>query len=285
MAWALVVVSGIVAALLSMRALAFRKASLLPDPSRLLPAVDAATPPALRPLDWSIFRGRVGSGAPADSALSQRFRLAGTFFELAAGGEDDRVAILDDLAQDRQLLVREKDDVDGVLVVQIQRDRVILRDGDGKEAELTLTFTGGSGAAGGAGGKGAADGAPPAGRFGGNRVGEGRWTFNRAALLRYYQDLRDQPERLVQLFDSLKPVYTADNRISGYRLGVEGEREFFDAVGLSEGDVVRRVNNVEMTNRRRAEFFVSQFVRNDANAFVLDVERGGTTNRLVYEVR
>ena len=83
----------------------------------------------------------------------------------------------------------------------------------------------------------------------------------------------------------MKPVYTADGWIEGYKLGIEGERDFFDAMGLKEGDIVRQVNNVKMSNRKRAEFFVTQFVENEATAFALDVERAGITEKLTYAVR
>lgn len=274
------------AAALALRTNAFHTGSALPPvrPAAAMPS-DTLELPALATHDWSRFRGRVGASPAATGALGQRFRLAGTFFEFTSEGQDIRTAILDDLSTGQQQMVRERDVMADVVVLQIQRDRVRLRDGAGQEVDLLLTFTGGDRAVPADGEGGAAADGTPAGRFGGTRMAENRWTFNRATLLRYYQDLRDQPERLVQLFDSLKPVYTDDNRITGYQLDVEGEREFFEAVGLEPGDVVRKVNNVEMTNRRRAEFFVSQFVRDESNAFVLDVERGGSTNRLVYEVR
>ena len=40
-----------------------------------------------------------------------------------------------------------------------------------------------------------------------------------------------------------------------------------------------------MTNRRRAEFFIKEFVGDRVNAFVIELERGGTTNKFIYHVR
>ena len=122
-------------------------------------------------------------------------------------------------------------------------------------------------------------------KYGGKMVGENSWVFNRQRLLDYYQELRDEPERLVKVFDSLKPLYTPDRRITGYHLGIEGEADFFEAAGMKEGDIVRAVNDVPMTNRRRAEHMISQFVTDQANAFVIEIERNGAPARLVYEVR
>ena len=122
-------------------------------------------------------------------------------------------------------------------------------------------------------------------RYGGKQAGKQRWVFKRQALLNYYQELMDQPDRLVALFDSLKPMYNDRRKIEGYYLGVEGEKDFYDAVGLKEGDVVRSVNSMKMTSRRRAEYFISEFVKDRANAFILDIERGGKPVQLRYEVR
>jgi len=89
----------------------------------------------------------------------------------------------------------------------------------------------------------------------------------------------------VALFDSLKPVYEEAGGIEGYRVGIEGEGGFFEAAGLVEGDVVRRVNSMRMTNRRRAEYFIGEFVADRANVFVLDIERGNEKKKLIYQVR
>ncbi len=282
-AWALLAATMLFAALLGYRTHIFLASTPLPNSSTPASAPEADTTVHLQKLDWSLFRGRVGGSAGGENALTQRFRLAGTFFEFTAMGSNTRLAIMDDALKGQQLLLRERDLIDDVLVVQILRDRVLLREGTGQEAELFMDFSGDVDAPDEATSTNAPTG--PSAQYGGSRVGDTRWTFDRGTLLRYYQDLRDQPERLVLLFDSLKPVYTSDRRISGYQLGIEGEKEFFDAVGLQQGDVVRRVNNVDMTDRRRAEFFISQFVRNEATAFMLDIERGGSTNKLIYEVR
>jgi len=49
--------------------------------------------------------------------------------------------------------------------------------------------------------------------------------------------------------------------------------------------VVRRVNSMRMTNRRRAEYFIGEFVADRANVFVLDIERGNEKKKLIYQVR
>jgi hypothetical protein len=132
---------------------------------------------------------------------------------------------------------------------------------------------------------GAGDYAGGDGRFGLRQTGSNRWVFGRDPLMQYYKELMDQPERLVAVFDSLKPSYTPQGKIDGYRLNVEGEGEFFKAAGLREKDIVRSVNSLPMTSRRRAENFIKQFVTDNASAFVLEVERDGSVKKLIYEMR
>lgn len=232
--------------------------------------------------DWSVFQKR-GTARAGISDPGKRFRLAGTFFVYQEGSPDTRKAVLDDLRDKTQRIVKENDDMGGVSVVRILRDSVLLRGSDGQEEELVLGFSTITGTVG--------QGAPaqkaggPSNRFGGKQIGEKSWVFSRSALLDYYQELRDEPQRLLAVFDSLKPQYNDKHKITGYKLGIEGEREFFDASGLQEGDTVLKVNDTPMTNRRQAERFISDFVNGRASAFVLDVDRGGTPQKLIYQTK
>jgi hypothetical protein len=179
------------------------------------------------------------------------------------------------------------DRLEDVLVARVFQDSVILRAG-ALEERLWLSFSKpatGASETGTTDAGGRAEAVGPTDRFGGKRIGEHRWVFKRKAILDYYGELRDEPERLVQVFDSMKPLYDENERITGYHLGIEGEGEFFEAVGLKEGDVVRSVNSMRMTSRRRAEYFIKEFVADRANAFIIDIERGGEKQKLMYEVR
>jgi type II secretory pathway component PulC len=101
----------------------------------------------------------------------------------------------------------------------------------------------------------------------------------------YYQELLDQPERLLKVFDSLAPLYNEERAIEGYRLNIEGEAEFFAAAGLRQNDVVRKVNGIEMTNRRRAENLIRRFAQDDLDIVVLELERDGAPVKQVYEMK
>lgn len=271
----------------------------VPQPGMRSPAsVDWPVAIALNDADWSVFQNRTGS-VPGSGSLAERFRFAGMCSSFAVGAAVQmRQAVLDDLKARDQIIVVERQDIgDGIQVVRIFGDRIVLRDDSGEQV-LWLSFNrlAADGAGGGAtaSAAGAADGSDVAlrdeeaplryNRFG-RQIGERDWVFERKALEEYYSELRDEPERLVQVFDSLKPLYDDEEKITGYELGIEGEAEFFDAVGMQEGDVVLKVNHLRMTNRRRAEFFIGQFVANKANAFVLQVERDGVPTKLVYRIR
>jgi type II secretion system protein C len=238
---------------------------------------------------WSVFRGAVSPVHVSDSPLAQRYRLAGTFFLFGGGQEEGagggRRAIIDELSTQRQHLVSEGERVEDLEVVRVFPDHVLLR-GQGLEAELWLSFSDPGLTATAAGGAAPAGGEPPpleTNRFG-KRVGETRWVLSREALMEYYREILDEPERIAALYMSLKPDYK-EERIAGYILDEEGEGDFFHAVGLRQGDVIRKVNSINMTSQKRAEYFLGEFVKNRMNALVIDVERSGRPEKLIYFVR
>lgn len=248
------------------------------------------------PTDWSGLHVGQGAGVPRDdSPLAARFRLAGTFFAYGETIQDQRKAIVDDIESGTQRIVSEGEDVAGVRVARIFRDRIILREGVTEE-QLWLSFSnvGRDGASTNPVGSEADPSHAGAGEgwsdeesepYGLKRVGEYRWVFDRGRLMEYYRELMNEPQRLLQTFDSMKPLYDENGGITGYQLVIEGEAGFFRAVGMEETDIIRSVNSIPMTNRRRAEFFIHEFVHERANAFVLEVERNQTVRKLTYQMR
>lgn len=235
---------------------------------------------------WTVFRS---SSAPSDGGgggAASQYRLAGTFFVFGGEEKPTRRAVLDRVADRTQHIVGEGEDVGPLHVTSILYDHIVVRFA-GRDEEIWLKQSKG-GAGGGAVDSNAlamaAGGEAQGTRFGHNVQGN-RWEMSRERLIAYYQELMDEPDRLVKVFDSFKPIYDRERKITGYIIGVEGEADFFPAVGLQEGDVVRKVNSMDMTNRRRAEYFVSEFVKDQVNVFVLDIERNGQPQQLVYEVR
>ncbi len=246
--------------------------------------------PAMDAGGWKVFR----SGAPvappvAGGSLAARYRLAGVFLMLSdpdRAGAESRCAILDDRQTQQQLLASEGEMAGAARVVSVASDHVVLSDGE-REERIDLA----SGTLPGSEKPGAE--APPAeetkiletNRFG-NRIGETRWEINKQAVLDYYQEMMDNPERLAGLFMAMEPDRDADGKVAGYRLNVEaGEKDFYTQVGLRHGDVVRKVNSMRMTSQRRAEYFIGEFVQNRLGAVVIDIERDGQPKKLVYLVK
>jgi hypothetical protein len=237
--------------------------------------------------DWTPFQNVGRDISAIQDLLSKRFRLAGTFFMYTQKGSYLRKAIVDDLAVKEQRIVAEGDGLDELFITRILRDRIIVRDEAGREIEIWQS-NGGDGSSGEPSDtrpdKSGIDTAALA-AFGGKYTGENRWSFERSSLLRYYKTLLDNPDRLVLVFDSMKPVYNQEKKIDGYRVAIEGEGEFFAAVGLRDGDVVRTVNEIRMTNRRRAEHFIKNFALGRNSAFILEVERKGDLAKQIYQMK
>lgn len=244
---------------------------------------------------WSVLRTTTNA-LPAGVDSTGRFRLAGTFFLMDSVGDDgegERLAILDDVENDRQHIVSEGQNFDQYEIVRIQSERVILRR-DGEEIELALSFSGDQ--------QQADEGEPEepgespdamaepeevvleTNRFG-KRIGENRWVMQKEALRAYYTELINEPERAAAIYASMKPDRDEAGAIKGYRLQTEGEGDFFKAVGLLEGDKIRKVNSMNMTSQARAEYFISEFGQDRLGAVVLDIEREGAEQKLIYLFR
>ncbi len=246
--------------------------------------------------DWGFIRVGKGGAVPRNTRSAGRFLFRGIFFVYdvpaipgAPPLPSARKAIIDDRQLSKQYIVQEGDTVSGVDVVRIFRDHIILRQ-DTSEIKLWLSFAGQAEAATVAEEEpqGVEEGlvAPAIGtenRFG-RVVNERHRIFDRKKLMAYYGELLEEPDRLLAVFDSLVPVYSAEDAIGGYVLDVKGEGAFFRDAGMKPGDVVRRVNGMLMKNRHRAEYMVRQMVEGRANAFVIEVDREGQPYKLTYQV-
>ncbi len=234
---------------------------------------------------WSVFFRKTSKDGAG--SVSEQYRLAGTFFEFGAS-QQTRKAILDEIEAGRQHIVSQGQSLSDLLVLEIESDHVLVRAPSGLEEELWLSFradddTAGS-TDGSSGPEAASDGAADDG-FGGRQVGENRWVFDREKLMGYYSELMSEPERLVKVFDSFKPMWTQDGKIEGYEIEVFGEQPFFSSTGLKPGDRIRAVNSLKMTNRRRAEYLIAEFVKERVNVVVMDIERDGKPEKFIYQIR
>lgn len=265
---------------------ALRQTSVISDDAPGLPrAYEAFSSPSNTNLIWMALQSRAESTSSPSAVKpdANRFRLAGTFF-IEGAGAPKRKAILDDTVKRDQFIVGEDDHLGEVTVSKIFFDHVVIQTPSGIE-EIWIEFASPPQVAQSvASNNESASATSMTNRYGCIRIQENRWRFCRKPILDYYQELLDEPDRMVSVFDTMKPVRDERNKITGYVVGIEGEKAFFDAVGLQQGDIVRSVNSLPMTNRRRAESLIDQFLKDQMNAVVMEVERGGKTIKQVYQV-
>lgn len=294
---ALVLLGGMVCLML------YRNLAGAANDRRSLVAAPVAIPafPEPEPIEARYWHALLPStaGAATQAPIAQRYQLAGTYLAFPQGGAETspaastRIAVLDDLTEKKQVLVYEGRMVDDHKVVLVEENRAVL-EGPGGRVELWRRVSGGAvpravSVDPNEGDDERSDGSffdAPAletNRFG-KRIDKDRWIFERKALMGYYEEMMASPERLVTLYKSFRPD-RKDGEVAGFQFKTEGESDFFKAVGFQEGDVVRTVNSMQMTSQRRAEFFMGEFVRENLNAIVIEVEREGETRSLIYLIR
>jgi len=263
------------------------------EPRRVAAAVVFPKPAAPTALEWAVFQAASPPAEPVTPAALQRYRLAGTFVELDTAQDRSkpplRKAILDDLEHGVQCLVGEGEWLGTMRLERVWMDRVLLSVGE-ESFELRLSHrdlaaaesSSGSASTTGAGVEELE--ALERSRFG-RRIEKNRWELSRDELMNYYSEMLDAPERVARLYETFEPVYQEDGRIGGYRIALKGEEAFLKAMGLQENDVVRAVNSLNMTSQSRAEFFIREFVQGRLDTVVLEIERGGAPQKLIYLIR
>jgi general secretion pathway protein C len=80
----------------------------------------------------------------------------------------------------------------------------------------------------------------------------------------------------------MTPV-TRGGKVDGFRITEIRPAGIFDAIGLKNNDVLKRVNNYEMTSPERAIQVLSA-LKGERN-FTIDIERNGARMSLNYRVR
>ena len=254
-------------------------------------------PGVYRPVDWRVPSIDVGFESlfsplgdvllpQARGGMAARYRLVGVLLNAAESGKS--TAFIEEKATGRQRRLRVGEALEPrVTVKSIAKAEVWVLGPDGEEC-LVREGRQPSGPSPSGAPSAAVDEERDVGllkRFGGVQTGTNSWAFSRASVLDYYQELMDRPERLVKVFDSLAPVYDDERKIEGYRVGIEGEADFFAAVGLRQGDIVRSVNSIAMTNRRRAENLIRRFTQNDLDLVIIELDRDGRRIKQFYETK
>ena len=253
---------------------------------------------AIEPRHLEAFKPAQSSTQQADNvAATSYLRLAGTFMTYSNSGEPEngtgfRIAIIDNLKTHKQSMVQKEEVFDGFRVLSVFESYVELSKDDevfelhanmqqANPPETTIQADEKEKEPTGFGDMPALE----TNRFG-KRIGENRWVFSRKAIMDYYEEVVNDPERVVEMYKSFTTDRNKEtDERQGFLLAPAGERDFFNAVGLQNGDVIRKVNSMNMLSQRRAEFMLTEFVNHNLNAVVIDVDREGKEEKMIYLIR
>jgi general secretion pathway protein C len=212
-------------------------------------------------------RGSSGAPVRASLGLASRIRLLGVVF----GDQRGVFAIVEELASKQQMLYRLHDQIlDLGEVSEIRRNGILVRQGD--QAELiemaqaeNPSIPGGSPSA-----VSAAAQAPTAG-----------------VPLRKVLDRREVEQAMNDLPKLLSQARAAphilNGTINGYRLDYIAPSSFYEKIGVLTGDVLQRVNGVEIRDPSTMLNLLQQ-LKNE-QIVKLDVLRNNQRSTITYELR
>ena len=278
--------------------------------ARFIPSADVALiePPPPPPLEkvkpathyalihqrdiFNSVKPQVAEAPPAPPAKTQ---LKVKLWGVAVRGARSHCVIEDQSARPpKQELYKIGDTVAGIAKVKsIEWDKVIL-DHDGTEEILELVPDPNASAAAavastlGAGNMGAAAAPGSAGATGGRAglpgsdiavtvVGDNQYEIPKAEVDKAF-------ENLGQLFTQMRAVpHFEGGKAVGFRLFAIRSGSLFDKIGLRNGDIVKRINEIEMNDPSKALAMLEQ-LRNERSLSV-DVTRNRQDQTLSYNVR
>jgi general secretion pathway protein C len=181
-------------------------------------------------------------------------------------------AIIEDQAARRQALYRVGDTIlDVAILARVEWDRVVLTR-DGAEEMLEISSARASGK------DGAAAGAAPA--AGGERIR--KTADNKFVIDR--RELEQTVANINEVFTQARAVpFFQDGKTIGFRVFAIKPGSVFEKIGLQNGDVVQRVNGVELTDPTKAISLFTE-LQNEGHIAV-DLQRNKQTKNFSYEIR
>jgi general secretion pathway protein C len=244
----------------------------------------AAAPAAARPVaavapesayatiyERDVFNAVKGT-APSDTAAARRTDLNVKLWGTAIAADPARsYAIIEDQAARRQALYRVGDWIlDVATLKRVEWDRVIL-DRDGAEEVLELA----SAHAPPTTAPAAASGAASAERI--RKTADNKFVIDR-------RELEKTIEHLNEVFTQARAVpYFQDGKTVGFRVFAIKAGSVFEKIGLQNGDVIQRVNGVELTDPTKAISLFTE-LQNEAHIAV-DLQRNKQNKSFSYEIR
>ncbi|MBE9527699.1 MAG: hypothetical protein IME99_00505 [Proteobacteria bacterium] len=109
------------------------------------------------------------------------------------------------------------------------------------------------------------------------KISDTEWVIDQQAVLGAMEEMSSI------LSDARMTPFTIDGKIDGFRVTEIRPEGIFDAIGLKNNDILKRVNNYDMTSPERAIQVLSA-LRGERN-FSIDIERDGKKLSLNYRVK
>jgi len=241
------------------------------------PAASAVQPESAYAVIYERDAFNAVKGAPAERAIGDAKRtdlnvkLWGTAI---ARDPSQSYAIIEDLAARRQSLYRVGDSIlDAAMLKHVEWDRVILdRNGDEEVLELASARGPVTSAAGTTAGGSAA--------VAGERI-------RKTADDKFVIDRREVEKTVANLnevFTQARAVpYFEDGKTVGFRVFAIKPGSVFEKIGLQNGDIINRVNGVELTDPTKAITLFTE-LQNEGHIAV-DLQRNKAAKSFSYDIR
>jgi general secretion pathway protein C len=196
--------------------------------------------------------------------LAQQLRLLGTVHDAQGGG----FAVIEDIASKRQHLVRLHETIENVgELAEIRRDEIVIRRDD-QEGIVGLALLQGSSPA-----------SPPSAPTPASPAiaQPAKRTLDRREVEQAVSD----PSKL--LMQAHAVPYLQNGVLQGFRLDFVNPGGFFDKAGFQYGDVIQRINGVEIRDPGRLLGMFNQVV--NERTVKVDILRAAQKTTLTYELR
>lgn len=248
--------------------------------------------------DFPTDRVWADTGAKVFTNAVEQYELSGTFqvYETEEGSLEElrmvrSLALIDDVRSGRQLRVTDGEYLGPFFVKSVGVDEVTLE----RAGKLFILGLSGETVMRAAPEQMKEEASPPPQRLEdmpalettrfGKRVSENQWVIDRQEVFSYAEEIMANPLRATQLYRSFSQTAREEGDEAGFAINMKGEKDFFTDMGLGNGDVIRKVNSMQMKTQRRAEFLVREFMKSNMSAVVLDVENNGETRQQIFIVR
>ena len=218
---------------------------------------------------------KAGAARTTSATDGKRTDLNVKLWGTAIGGDAAHTfAIIEDVAARRQALYQIGDVVlDTATLARVEWDRVIL---DRNGSEEVLELTAGRGPAGGTAAS-ATTGVPAAGGEKIRKTGDDKFMIDRRELEKTVDNLND-------VFTQARAVpFFQDWKTFGFRVFAIKPGSVFEKIGLQNGDVIQRVNGVELTDPTKAISLFTE-LQNEGHIAV-DLKRNQQSKSFSYEIR